>query len=56
MLAIDALSDADKARFAALNLGIATLTPQQLGPVIDEPHASWMTALERAWTARYASQ
>ena len=56
VLAIDALSDADKARFAALDLGIATLAPQQLGPVIDEPHASWMTALERAWTARYASQ
>ena len=46
----------DRARFEALDLGIATLPPEDLGPVIDEPHASWMTELERAWTKRYAAQ
>jgi putative thiamine transport system substrate-binding protein len=56
VLAVERLPDEDKARFTALDLGIATLAPQDLGPVIEEPHASWMTELERAWTARYASQ
>jgi len=56
VLALDTLSAEDRARFDALDLGIATLAPEALGPVIDEPHASWLTEIERAWTARYASQ
>ena len=56
VLAVERLVAADQERFAALDLGIATLSPEELGPVIEEPHASWMVELERAWTARYASQ
>ena len=56
VLAVGRLAAADHERFAALDLGIATLSPEELGPVIEEPHASWMVELERAWTARYASQ
>lgn len=56
VLALDSLPADDKARFDALDLGIATLSPEELGPVIDEPHASWMTELERAWIARYGVQ
>ncbi|WP_088941717.1 ABC transporter substrate-binding protein [Stappia indica] len=56
VLAVERLEAAERERFAALDLGIATLSPEELGPVIEEPHASWMVELERAWTARYASQ
>ncbi|MBC2857895.1 ABC transporter substrate-binding protein [Stappia sp. 28M-7] len=56
VLAVERLETAERERFAALDLGIATLSPEELGPVIEEPHASWMVELERAWTARYASQ
>ncbi len=53
VLALDKLSDEDRARFAALNLGVATLGPDQLGPAIDEPHPSWMDRLEDEWRRRY---
>lgn len=43
----------DKARFDALELGIATLSPQELGPALPEPHPSWMTRIEADWTERY---
>lgn len=56
VLAVERLETAERERFAALDLGIATLSPEELGPVIEEPHASWMVELERAWSARYASQ
>ncbi|WP_249694485.1 ABC transporter substrate-binding protein [Stappia sp. WLB 29] len=56
VLAVERLEAADRERFTALDLGIATLSPEELGPVIEEPHASWMVELERAWNARYASQ
>lgn len=47
------LPAADKARFDALELGIATLSPAELGPALPEPHPSWMTRIEADWTARY---
>lgn len=53
ILAMDKLDTADRARFDALDLGIATLAPADLGPAIPEPHASWMTRLEEEWTRRY---
>ncbi|SDT88566.1 ABC transporter substrate-binding protein [Stappia sp. ES.058] len=56
VLAVDRLEADDKERFSTLDLGIATLAPDALGPVIDEPHASWMTELERAWAKRYAAR
>lgn len=49
------LSDKDQQAFAALDLGIATLAPADLGPMLPEPHPSWMTAIEEEWTKRYAA-
>lgn len=39
--------------FDALDLGVATLKPSELGPTLNEPHASWMERLEVEWTRRY---
>ena len=49
------LGEEDRARFAALDLGIATLKPDQLGPMLPEPHPSWMTAIEEEWNRRYGA-
>lgn len=56
VLAIGKLDPQDRARFDSIDLGIATLKPKELGAVIPEPHASWMTRLEEEWVARYAAQ
>ncbi len=53
VLDLDRLAPADQARFAALDLGPATLPPDRLGPALPEPHPSWMVLLERRWTERY---
>ncbi|GLS29913.1 putative thiamine transport system substrate-binding protein [Mesorhizobium albiziae] len=53
VLAMSKLAPEDKARFEALDLGIATLKPDELGPAIDEPHPSWMERLETEWKRRY---
>lgn len=53
VLAMDKLPAADRAAFDALDLGIATLKPAELGPTLDEPHASWMTRIEAEWARRY---
>ena len=53
VLAMDRLDDADRARFAALDLGIATLRPDELGPALPEPHPSWMSMVEEEWARRY---
>ena len=55
VLAMAKLSEPDRAAFAALDLGVATLAPDQLGPMIAEPHASWMERIEVEWRRRYAS-
>ncbi|AXS39206.1 ABC transporter substrate-binding protein [Breoghania sp. L-A4] len=55
VLAVDALAPEDKARFDALDLGIATLSPAELGRTLPEPHASWMTRLEQVWLGRYGA-
>ena len=53
VLNIPALPAEDKARFDALSLGVATLSPADLGPVLLEPHASWMTRIAADWVTRY---
>ncbi len=53
VLALDKLEPADRERFEALDLGVATLPPDQLGPALDEPHPSWMERIESEWKARY---
>jgi putative thiamine transport system substrate-binding protein len=55
VLAIDKLDAADKARFEALDLGIATLTPAELGAAVPEPHPSWMVRVEKEWAKRYTA-
>lgn len=53
VLAVDSLDDADRARFEALDLGVATLKPEELGPALPEPHPSWMSMVEEEWARRY---
>ena len=53
VLAMGKLEPEDKARFDALELGIATLAPADLGPLLSEPHPSWTERLEREWLRRY---
>lgn len=55
VLSMAKLGEADRSAFSALDLGVATLSPDQLGPVIAEPHASWMERIEAEWRRRYAS-
>ncbi len=55
VLAIDRLPEADRAAFAALDLGVATLKPEDLGPALDEPHPSWMERIETEWKRRYGA-
>ncbi|HDR27879.1 ABC transporter substrate-binding protein [Rhodovulum sp.] len=53
VLAMDKLSPEDRARFEALELGIATLSPEELGPALPEPHPSWMRLIEADWGTRF---
>jgi putative thiamine transport system substrate-binding protein len=53
VLAIPKLDAEDRSRFDALDLGIATLKPADLGPTLPEPHPSWMERIEAAWKKRY---
>ncbi|MBA4785036.1 MAG: ABC transporter substrate-binding protein [Rhizobiales bacterium] len=55
VLSMEKLPAADRAAFQSLDLGVATLPPGELGPVIAEPHASWMDRIETEWRRRYAS-
>ena len=55
VLDMDKLPAADRAAFAALELGPATLPPEDLGPVLPEPHPSWMTRIAEDWQRRYGA-
>lgn len=55
VLDLAALPAEDQARFAALDLGVATLAPVDLGPALLEPHASWMTRIAADWVQRYGT-
>ena len=55
VLAMDKLTQSQRALFEALPRGAATLSDAELGAVLREPHASWVAALERAWQERYAN-
>lgn len=47
------LTAQDQARFADLDLGVATLGPDKIGPALLEPHASWMVRIGQDWIERY---
>jgi len=53
VLGMHLLDDAGRARFEALDLGIATLSPQDMGSVQLEPHPSWEIRITEDWIARY---
>lgn len=53
VLNMAALDADDRAAFDGLDLGIATLSPADLGTVQDEPHPSWMTRIAEDWADRY---
>lgn len=53
VLNVDSLSEKDRKAFESLPLGVATLSSSELGRVIQEPDASWVDALEKAWQKRY---
>ena len=53
VLAVDRLPPAPRQRFEALDLGIATLAPEDLGPTLPEPHPAWMEDVEHEWARRY---
>lgn len=55
VLNMDALTAEDRAAFDALELGIATLSPAELGSVQAEPHPSWATRLADDWADRYGT-
>jgi len=55
VLNMDALSADSRDLFDALELGVATLTPAELGTVQAEPHPSWMTRIAGDWADRYGS-
>ncbi|MGF1608679.1 MAG: ABC transporter substrate-binding protein [Kiloniellales bacterium] len=54
VLDVAALPVDKRAQFEALPSGPATLTPQELGPTLLEPHPSWMTRIEAEWRKRYS--
>ncbi|WP_111429248.1 ABC transporter substrate-binding protein [Rhodobacteraceae bacterium DSL-40] len=53
VLDIASLAPEDRARFEAIDLGPATLSPEALGRSLPEPHPSWMERLSRDWSSRY---
>ncbi|MEX2630930.1 MAG: ABC transporter substrate-binding protein [Tistlia sp.] len=55
VLALDRLDPAQRALFEAIPAGPATLPPDRLGPVLLEPHPSWMTRIEAEWARRYGA-
>jgi len=54
VLSMDKLNPDQRTLFADVPQGIATLSAAELGPVILEPHASWVTAIEKEWLRRYS--
>ena len=53
VLDLSSLSPAERTRFDALDLGVATLSPADLGPALLEPHGSWMVRISQDWMQRY---
>ena len=55
VLDVAALPDEERAMFEDIDLGVATLSPEELGSALPEPHPSWMTRIEQDWIARYGT-
>ena len=55
VLGLHLLDPEDRAAFENLDLGVATLAPDEMGTGLAEPHPSWMTRIAEDWTARYGT-
>jgi putative thiamine transport system substrate-binding protein len=55
VLDVERLPEPYRRRFASLDLGPATLSPEELGASLPEPHPSWMNRLVDEWHNRYAN-
>ena len=53
VLSMDKIPAETRDAFNALDLGVATLAPADLGPALDEPHPTWMVRVEQEWAKRY---
>lgn len=53
VLDVAGLPAGEKALFDALELGVATLSPEELGLVQAEPHPSWMDHIAKDWQTKY---
>lgn len=40
-------------KFNNLPRGVATLSPEELGKVLPEPHSSWVDTIEKLWSKKY---
>lgn len=54
VLSMDQLDAEQRALFEALPSPKGGVTPAELQQVVEEPHASWVEALETAWLERYS--
>jgi putative thiamine transport system substrate-binding protein len=54
VLSLKKLTAVQQTLFTSIDQGIATLSPEDLGQVLLEPHASWVDALEKTWLKRYS--
>ena len=55
VLPMNTLSPQQRKAFDDLDLGVATLSPTELGAPLPEPHPSWMERLEVEWAKRYTN-
>lgn len=53
VLSMSKLPAEARASFAAQERGVATLSTEELGAHLPEPHPSWMTRITDAWKTRY---
>ncbi len=53
VLGMHLLDDAGRAAFEALELGPATLAPDEMGQALLEPHPSWEARIAADWVARF---
>ena len=55
VLSMKMLSPNERALFDGIDLGIATLPPDELGEVLGQPHPTWVDAIVEAWQERYVN-
>ena len=55
VLDLSKLAAADRRRFKALPRGRATLSSEELGAPLPEPHPFWMVRLQREWQKRFGA-